>query len=245
MNIKLTRRENLRILAKSVGGITRLADRLNKTQSQISHLIGNKPIKNIGDKIATQVEEAFNKPSGWLDRQHQSIEKKLPAYSIPQNGQTGILCRQIPLISWEDVTQWNQFAYSYKPKNGEYMVPTTANVGPLAFALRVYGDSMESSTGMSFPENSIIITDPDAVPTFGSFIVVRISKDRGATLKQLIIQGHKRYLKPLNRRYPILEFTSNTIVLGVVKQMVINFDSLPVKPKLSQMQIKQRTSELA
>lgn len=48
MHIKEIRRENLRSLAKSAGGITALADKLSRAQSQISHLIGNKPLKNIG-----------------------------------------------------------------------------------------------------------------------------------------------------------------------------------------------------
>lgn len=67
MNVKSIRRENVRALAKSVGGISRLAIRLNKSQSQVSHLIGTSPIKNIGDKIASQIEIIFGKPAGWLD----------------------------------------------------------------------------------------------------------------------------------------------------------------------------------
>ncbi len=244
MSIKTIRRENLRALAKCVGGITRLADRLNKTQSQISHLIGSNPIKNIGDKIAAQAEVAFNKPPGWLDRKHQTNEEKVAHYHRGQNDQTGILCSQIPLISWEEIKHWYQTYNKPQDTEYEYMIPTTANIGPRAFALRVYGDSMESSTGISFPEGSIIIVDPEAIAKPDSFVVVRISKDRGATLKQFITQEHKNYLKPLNRRYPILEFTPNTIVFGVVKQMIINFDSL--QPKiLPHLQVTQKTIEFA
>ena len=47
MNVKSIRRENTRALAKSVGGISRLAIQLKKSQSQISHLIGASPIKNM------------------------------------------------------------------------------------------------------------------------------------------------------------------------------------------------------
>lgn len=224
MTLKAIRRENLRALAKSIGGISRLADRLNKNQSQVSHLIGRHPIKNIGDKIAAEAETAFKKPPGWLDHKHHSPEEELISYRIEQNGQAGILCSRVPLISWEEAKEWDHIAYKYKPKSGLDMIPTTVNLGPLAFALKVYGDSMESPTGMSFPANSIIIVDPDSIATPNSFIVVRLSKDRGATLKQLVDQGHKRCLKPLNRRYPILELTPNAIMLGVVRQMIINFN---------------------
>lgn len=67
MNVKVIRRENMRALAKSAGGISKLALRLGKSQSQISHLIGTSPIKNIGDKVAAQIEAVFGKPPGWLD----------------------------------------------------------------------------------------------------------------------------------------------------------------------------------
>lgn len=222
MSIKSVRRENLRFLAKSVGGITRLAERLGKTQSQISHLIGNHPVKNIGDKIAAEVEAAFNKPVGWLDREHNGSRESLPVFQAGEQGRKGILCSQVPLITSEEVKKWHQIAYEYRPKSADYLIPTTANVSSFAFALRVQGDSMESATGISFPDNAVIVADPDQVATSGSFVVAAIGIDRGVTLKQLVIHGYKRYLKPLNVRYPILEFTQSTMIFGVVKQMVIN-----------------------
>lgn len=223
MSIKNVRRENLRFLAKSIGGITRLAERLGKTQSQISHLIGNHPVKNIGDKIAAEAEVAFNKPAGWLDREHNGSRESLPVFRAGEQGRKGILCSQVPLITSEEVKKWHQTAYDYRPKSADHLVPTTVNVSSFAFAFRVQGDSMESATGISFPDNSVIVADPDQVATSGSFVVAAIGMDRGVTLKQLVVQGYKRYLKPLNIRYPILEFTQSTMIFGVVKQMVINF----------------------
>lgn len=46
MEVTQIRRENLRELAKSVGGISKLAVKLHKSQSQISHIIGISPLKN-------------------------------------------------------------------------------------------------------------------------------------------------------------------------------------------------------
>lgn len=222
MNVKLIRRENMRALAKSVGGISKLANRLNKSQSQISHLIGASPIKNVGDKIAAEIEAIFDKPAGWLDREHYSIEEARTIYRTDQ-GQSAILCRQIPLITWQEAKEWNQLAYNYKPKNLDQMVPTTSEVSSLAFALQIQDDSMESPSGISFPNGVIIIADPDQVATLDCFMVVTTSHDKEASLKQLVSDGNKRYLKPLNPRYPIVEFTVNTTVYGIVKQMFVNF----------------------
>lgn len=214
----------MRALAKSVGGISRLALKLNKSQSQISHLIGATPIKNIGDKVAAQIEVVFGKPVGWLDKEHYSIEETQAVYRTAQ-GQLAVLCRQVPLITWQEAKEWNQIAYNYKPKSIEQLTTTTAEVGALAFALRVHGDSMESSSGISFSDGVIIISDPDQIAASGSFVVVSVHQDREATLKQLVSDGNKKYLKPLNARYPIVEFTVSTTIYGVVKQMVVDFDS--------------------
>lgn len=243
MTLKNIRRDNLRALAKSIGGISRLADRLNKNQSQVSHLIGRQPIKNIGDKIAEEVEAAFKKPPGWLDHQHHTPEEELISYHIDQTGQVGVLCSRVPLISWEEAKDWDHIAYKYKPQSSLEMVATTAKLGPLAFAVKVYGDSMESPTGISFPANSIIIVDPDTIAVPNSFVVIRLSKERGATLKQLVDHGHKRCLKPLNRRYPILELTPNAIILGVVKQMIINFTPAPKTVLPSPQRVRHTEAE--
>lgn len=220
MNVKSIRRENTRALAKSVGGIGRLALKLNKAQSQLSHLIGCSPIKNIGDKLAAHIESAFDKSSGWLDREHYRIEGTQTVYRTEQ-GQSAILCREIPLITWEEARQWHQLAYVYKPRGQDPFI-TTTEVSPLAFALRIQGDSMECPYGVSFPAGAFIVADPDQVATNGSFVVVSPHQNTEAILRQLVSDGNKKYIKPLNPRYPIIEYAVSTMIHGVVKQMVIH-----------------------
>jgi hypothetical protein len=72
MTVYTTRWRNFRLLAGHPGGITEAADKLGKLQGQVSHFGGEKPIKNIGDKIAREIERAYKKPHGWLDRDHDS-----------------------------------------------------------------------------------------------------------------------------------------------------------------------------
>lgn len=73
MNVSEIRRQNARYLAESVGGITALANRMNKAQQQITHIIGKNPIKNIGHGVAKQFEAAFDKESGWMDHEHPEL----------------------------------------------------------------------------------------------------------------------------------------------------------------------------
>lgn len=75
------RRENARWLSTQCGGPTQFADKLELSQSRVSQLIGQNPIKNIGSATARKIEDAFGKPMGWLDTPHAwEEEKNAPAH---------------------------------------------------------------------------------------------------------------------------------------------------------------------
>lgn len=81
------------------------------------------------------------------------------------------------------------------------------------YALRVLGDSMEPE----FPEGCIIIVDPGHVPHDGSYVVVEFAGD--VFFRQLVFDGERRFLKPLNAKYGGFELTAPyTIRGGVVQQ---------------------------
>src|SRR6185312_9552035 len=136
MNVKEIRRRNLRALARLVGGVTHLAERLGKSQSQISHLIGTNPVKNIGDKLAAEVERAFEKPNGWLDHEQEGVREEDGVYQVARSA-----AYRIPLISWQEVQR--RFlqpapAPATAPTSSEYLL-THVKVSSQAFALRVEG----------------------------------------------------------------------------------------------------------
>jgi len=62
---------NARALADKEGTIALFGKKINKSQTQAGSLIGLSPTRNIGNKIARQIEAVFNKPDGWLDLPHQ------------------------------------------------------------------------------------------------------------------------------------------------------------------------------
>jgi transcriptional regulator with XRE-family HTH domain len=64
-------RRNARVLADSVGGFARFAEKVGVSESQVSQLLGKNPIRNIGVKTARRIEEAFDKPLGWIDQPHE------------------------------------------------------------------------------------------------------------------------------------------------------------------------------
>jgi hypothetical protein len=62
------RRENLRSICRELGSISKVAIKINRSQPQVSHLICCRRTKNIGNKLATHIENIFNKPQGWLSQ---------------------------------------------------------------------------------------------------------------------------------------------------------------------------------
>ncbi|MBI1450350.1 helix-turn-helix domain-containing protein [Acinetobacter sp. FL51] len=129
------------------------------------------------------------------------------------NVKTGPDLYRVPLISWVQAGNLKEVFINSDMDNLEW-VETTYRARKCTYALRVVGDSMEPK----FPEGSIIIVEPEEQANNKSFVIVRQDGDK-ATFKQLIDDGSERYLKPINERYPIIPFSSDSEICGVVKRM--------------------------
>lgn len=77
--IEDVRRDNLRRLRDELGGVQGLADRLGKSQSQISqwlnastHSATGKP-RTISSGSCRELEKALGRPDGWMDAEHQEL----------------------------------------------------------------------------------------------------------------------------------------------------------------------------
>ncbi len=80
------------------------------------------------------------------------------------------------------------------------------------YALRVLGDSMEPE----FTDGCVVIIDPGYAPRNGSYLVVEFAGD--VFFRQLVIDGERRFLKPLNPKYGGFELTPPYRILGGVVQ---------------------------
>lgn len=170
--------------------------------------------------MASQVESAFGQPAGWLSQAHSNTPYHPPVYTTP-DGQSAFWCRPVRLITWQMASQWHRVASSHPLIDSEKVV-TSAQVSPLAFALRAEDDAMQASSGKSVLVGAVVIADPDEVARQGDFIVVTLSDERNAVLRQLVSDGNKRYLKPLNPHYPLVELKPNILICAVVKQVIFD-----------------------
>ncbi|MFQ5510119.1 MAG: LexA family protein [Leptospirillia bacterium] len=122
-----------------------------------------------------------------------------------------------PLISWVQAGQWQEVIDNYHPGDGEAMVPSSKQFGDRTYCLRVVGDSMEPKV----PEGSIIFVDPDHTAENGCLAVVRLDEEQQATFKKLVMDGDRKYLTPINPRYPVMEVTGPATICGVVRRIQI------------------------
>ena len=220
-----------------IGDRVRNARKAKKlTQSELARRIGQKQ-QNIQQLESGKVEqprylyalsEALDVSIDWLMGKQSSVSSRstpaeLASNNINNNHGSDIV-QHLPLISWAQAGKWAETAQIRESGECEELVPVTKKYTSSAFALRVRRDSMHAPEGTSFPDGSIICVEPIQQADNGSYVVVRLDGSREATFKQLVVDGHRRYLKPLNPRYPIIEATDETTVCGVVRQMVMDFD---------------------
>src|SRR5882757_585932 len=107
--------------------------------------------------------------------------------------------RLVPLISRVRAGAFAEGIDNYQPGDAEDWLAPPKPCGPRTIALQVEGESMEPR----YQNADIIYVDPDVAAVHGKDVVVRLD-DRGeVTFKRLVIEGERRYLKPLNANWPV------------------------------------------
>ena len=120
--------------------------------------------------------------------------------------------RLVPIVSLVQAGGFSETVDPYPPGDGSGSLWCPENCGPGTYALKVQGDSMEPR----YHDGDVIFVDPDVHAVNGSDVIVRLENEKEATFKQLAIDGSRRYLKPLNIRYPVIEITTEAKIVGVV-----------------------------
>lgn len=139
------------------------------------------------------------------------IEQPIGLYNV-EEGPT--IRRSAPLISWVQAGNWCGVIDNLHTGDAEDWLPCPVKCSPQTYVLRVRGISMEPR----FPEGELIFVDPAVEAKHKSFVVVRLADNEEATFKQYIVEGDKRYLKPLNPAWPeqIIPIPPSAIICGVV-----------------------------
>lgn len=81
------------------------------------------------------------------------------------------------------------------------------------FALRVLGDSMEPE----FPDGCIVIIDPITEVENSAYVLAE-TRNEGYIFRQFVVEGERTFLAPINKGYPSIEVTGESVIRGLIVQ---------------------------
>jgi len=157
------------------------------------------------------LSEALQVSPSWLEKGgiREVLPGKVEANVLPFVKRPS----SVPLISWVQAGDWREVIDTFAPGDAEEWMLCPRAHGPRTFALRVRGVSMEPK----YRNGAIIFVDPGKQADHGSNAMVRLEDEKEATFKQLVIEGDKRFLKPLNPNWPDqLIHNGTATICGVV-----------------------------
>lgn len=128
-----------------------------------------------------------------------------------------ITVREVPLLTHVQVMGIGfDFDDFIKSASASDFIPAPPEAGEYAFAVEVNGNSMESPSGVSFPDGTIIIVDPEEMPDHGDFGLFILSDSNNFTFKQYILDQGKGFLRSLNPLYPLIPVSGVITPIGKV-----------------------------
>ncbi|WP_151959564.1 LexA family protein [Acinetobacter bereziniae] len=214
MDSKSIRYQNTRLLVEQVGGVSSFADKIGKGQSQTSQFAGTNPIKGIGNKVAREIEDAFDKPHGWLDHLH---DEKLTSKNVNVSEPIPLVGKLIPVISWIQAGAWTTVEAVPAGTQFEEWLPPNPKCGKHGYGLLVSGESMLPD----FRPGDKIYVNPDFQINdlkTGDLVIVACDDETEATFKKLIVESNGMYLEPLNPKWleKIMELREGCKLVGKV-----------------------------
>ncbi|MEN8381185.1 LexA family protein [Acinetobacter radioresistens] len=200
MDSKTIRYKNTRLLVEQIGGVTNFAEKINKGQSQTSQFAGTNPIKGIGNKVAREIEEAFDKPHGWLDQVHDGVGVIPNTFDNNITAPFPIAGQSVPVISWIQAGKWTSIDTVQESNQFKEWLPSNPKCGKNGYGLIVVGESMSPD----FRPGDVIYVNPDFQANdlkTGDLVIVACDGETEATFKKLIVESNGMYLEPLNPKW--------------------------------------------
>jgi SOS-response transcriptional repressor LexA len=182
------------------------------------HRIATNAVASPRQENVEKIAKALKVSSDWLWK--GGIQKETSPTDPDTNIEPGPAIKgYVPLISWVQAGAWCEISDVRTLDDAELWLPCAASHSPQSYALRVRGLSMfNQHERRSFRDGDIIFVDPAKDAENGSLVIAKLMDSQEATFKQLVMEGSRRFLKPLNPAWPdpIIELDGDAMICGVV-----------------------------
>jgi SOS-response transcriptional repressor LexA len=128
----------------------------------------------------------------------------------------------IPLITWDQTTEWQKHSEDLKKDANTQWVYTDVTASDKCFAVSMRGDSMVPR----FQEGTLLVLEPSLTPHNRDFVLVLLKGQKEPIFRQIFIDGAESYLKALNTDFKEIksfEAGHGHIILGVMTQARMDF----------------------
>jgi hypothetical protein len=204
------------------GNQANFAKAIKRSPAQVNHwLTGH---RSLGDAGARHIELTLGLEQGFFDGKvpygkegiiniassTDGVAETVAPYQVPQLGEgfTRIDIPDINVIEWGHLNELLE--------SPMFKTPDKVGSNPRLFGLKIQDDTNEPK----LMQGSIIEINMDRQAKPGDFVLARYDQDSPPTIKQLIQDGGRTFLKPFNPRYPIIT-PSQLEIVGVIQRKII------------------------
>lgn len=182
------------------------------------HRIATNAVASPRQENVEKIARALKVSSEWLWKGGSQKEVS-PTFSDTNVEPGPAIKGYVPLISWVQAGAWCEISDVRTLDDAEIWLPCAASHSHQSYALRVRGLSMfNQHERRSFRDGDIIFVDPAKDAENGSLVIAKLIDSQEATFKQLVMEGSRQFLKPLNPAWPdpIIELDDDAMICGVV-----------------------------
>jgi len=182
------------------------------------HRIATNAVASPRQENVEKIAKALKVSTDWLWK-GGSQKETTPSFSDANVEPGPAIKGYVPLISWVQAGAWCEISDVRTLDDAEIWLPCAASHSPQSYALRVRGLSMfNQHERRSFRDGDIIFVDPAKDAENGSLVIAKLMDSQEATFKQLVLEGSRQFLKPLNPAWPdpIIELDDDAMICGVV-----------------------------
>lgn len=200
---KPTLSDILRELIREKGlSVSELARRIHLPQPTIQRMTSGahtRPHK----KTLTAIAEYFD----------VSIDQLCGIEPIPWLIKSTLVLKKIPILNQEQVPNWPQVS----TETLQHIV-VDRKIGDRSYAIEMPDASMDPL----IPKGSLLIIDPDKMPHYRSFVIVKLKDYPEVIVRQLIKDAKNCYIKPLSLDFDqpkIMLLGADDLILGTVVEV--------------------------